>query len=501
MPGPPGSCGYSAAAMTPTPEARGRRWPAWVLALLTATVATGVVLQLDAVNGPEEWQWAYREPGLAAVPALVALAAMAAAVGVAASVRRLAAPLLGGLAVVASVAVVAAQPGGLERVVGSVVSRHSFSYLYDAAVAPPTGELLRDYPRHARRLSLHSRTHPPGPLLLVRAVDALAAAVAGDDPAGEPSGLAAAGRRALEEEAERARARRRPSPERMPHPWTPAALAFLLLACSGLTAWPLHALARRWDPAPEAAGLAAVLWLLVPARTLFTPSLDQALTLPLALALLLAHRGGEGGRGGIAVAALAGLLAAACCLTTFGYLAAVPLVAFAGLAAVPAAAWRSRLPALAALGAGFATPFAVLAGYGLDVAATFRGGLATHRAMAVVSRDYATWLLWNPWDFALLLGPAVALLALTAAAVARGAALRRTTLAWWSLLAVLWLAGSVRGEVGRIWLMFMPLACLSAAGAAPWLPPRPLRSLPGLAVLAAQAALLFALAANLVFVS
>ncbi len=34
---------------------------------------------------------------------------------------------------------------------------------------------------------------------------------------------------------------------------------------------------------------------------------------------------------------------------------------------------------------------------------------------------------------------------------------------FWGLLLVLWISGSVRGEVGRIWLLFMPFACLFAA--------------------------------------
>ncbi len=37
---------------------------------------------------------------------------------------------------------------------------------------------------------------------------------------------------------------------------------------------------------------------------------------------------------------------------------------------------------------------------------------------------------------------------------------------WWGLLALLLLSGGVRGEVGRIWLIWMPFACLFAAPAA-----------------------------------
>ena len=62
-----------------------------------------------------------------------------------------------------------------------------------------------------------------------------------------------------------------------------------------------------------------------------------------------------------------------------------------------------------------------------------------------------------------------------------------------------WLSGGVRGEVGRIWLLFMPFACLFAAAA----PARPGAPRPGWpATLAGlEAGLAFALAASMVFVA
>ncbi|MGH9362106.1 MAG: hypothetical protein ACRD2T_09325, partial [Thermoanaerobaculia bacterium] len=105
-------------------------------------------------------------------------------------------------------------------------------------------------------------------------------------------------------------------------------------------------------------------------------------------------------------------------------------------------------------------------------------------------RGYLTWLLGNPYDFALLLGPAVALPALGALALPR---LRPTAAVFWGTLVLLLLAGSVRGEVGRIWLPFMPWACLLAAAAC--------RDDRGrLVVPPLQAFLTFALAASMVFI-
>ena len=128
--------------------------------------------------------------------------------------------------------------------------------------------------------------------------------------------------------------------------------------------------------------------------------------------------------------------------------------------------------------------------------------MVQHRAIAVASRSYSTWLLWNPYDLLLLLGPAVLVLAAAALRPPAGdgrPAFRALAWGWWALFAVLLLSGSVRGEVGRIWLFLMPFACVLAAGAAieRW-PPRchldhPAAPGPG-------GALVLTLAANLVFV-
>jgi hypothetical protein len=89
------------------------------------------------------------------------------------------------------------------------------------------------------------------------------------------------------------------------------------------------------------------------------------------------------------------------------------------------------------------------------------------------------------------------------------------------LLALVLLSGGVRGEAGRIWLPWMPFACLFAAAAvsaggprragrslsaAEPEPPEPARQAggwgPGLALLlATEAALTLALAARMLFVS
>jgi hypothetical protein len=480
-----------------------RRWLAPALSAITLALAAAVWARAPFANGPAEWQWAWASGGLAAGPALAAAVLALAIAGLAAGPSagsRGTVPLLAVLGFLFSLALVESQPGGFGRVTGSLASRHSFGYVWDAGLAPPTRELLARWPESTARLDQHSRTHPPGALLAIRGLDFLGRRL----PVPEAgAGLRAEAARSLEREVQRARARRRPVPERLPAAGTVALLALLLPALSALTAWPLARLGRAWGLSPEACVFAAALWALVPARSLFTPSLDQALPLLLVGAAALAARGGW------ARAAGAGVLAGAACAVTYGYLAALPLALLPGVVA------RSEEPGrrfglrvewgkLLAMAAGFLLPWAALAAFGFHPLAALFRSLAEHREIAVLTRDYATWLRWNPYDFALLLGPAALGLALAGipairAAVREGGTRPRMAAAgavFWALLAFLWVSGSVRGEVGRIWLFFMPFAALLAAWAAErWSGPNG-RAL----ALLAQAALVVALAARMVFV-
>jgi len=204
---------------------------------------------------------------------------------------------------------------------------------------------------------------------------------------------------------------------------------------------------------------------------------------------------------------------------------------------------------------GFTLPYlALAAAAGHDPWHAMRAALEIHERIAVAPRSYATWLLWNPYDFALLTSPgvvAIAALALFRAAWTDGekdppaspasgtrrvsilgmlrngrpAALRQAgwwaAWTWWGLLALMLLSGGVRGEAGRIWLPWMPFACLFAAAAVPVggpgragrplataaaEPPEPARQAggwgPGLALLlVTEAVLTLALAARMLFVS
>jgi len=475
-----------------------------LLAIVTLGALVAVVLQMPSANGPAEWQWPYHPAGLHGLGLLVAAALMVVGTWWAAQDRardaRWALPLLIALGWVLTLDVARAETGGFRGVMEALASRHIFGFVFDEGLAPDTRDLLADYPKATADLNQHTRTHPPGALLLVRGLDQIGRRLPVPQPGSTSlSGLAA---ECLDREVQRAAVRHRPVPHPPPAAWTLVLLALVLPGLSALAAWPLHRLALHLGLPASPALLAAALWILVPARSLFTPSLDQALPFLLLTAAALAA--GPGRWRPVA----AGVVLSFSFFMTYGYLAPAVLV---GLLVViqPLGTgemtdcrqiWRQAAVRAVLLAAGALLPWIVLAVCtGYNPLAAFKDAMVQHRMIAVESRSYATWLLWNPYDFFLLLGPAVAGLA-AAALVPRGMrtpAFRALIWGWWALLALLLVSGTVRGEVGRIWLMLMPFACVLAAGAAaerwdrrsPW----------ALIVLLLQAALLLALAANMTF--
>src|SRR6202521_501852 len=157
-----------------------RRFFLLLLAVANAALALAAWTRKPWANGPAEWRWQYVPAGgldfggPAALALLGALAGLA-GLGVLWGNGRLAAwrgapPLAVACGAAFTFALVAVQPGGFARVTAALVSRNSFGYVWDAALAPSTGALLADYPAASAGLNQHSLTHPPGPLLAVRAL-------------------------------------------------------------------------------------------------------------------------------------------------------------------------------------------------------------------------------------------------------------------------------------------------------------------------------------------
>jgi len=99
-----------------------------------------------------------------------------------------------------------------------------------------------------------------------------------------------------------------------------------------------------------------------------------------------------------------------------------------------------------------------------------RVGLQQHYELVTSLRRYDWWMAYNLVDFLLFAGPAVVF----GLAWRIGIALRngrkhlgsesRLALLLGLLLLVIHVAGSTRGEVGRLWLVFMPLAAILSGG-------------------------------------
>jgi len=340
---------------------------------------------------------------------------------------------------------------------------------------------------------MHTRTHPPGPLLAVRLLDGLVPAVSP-----RSTGWVETAREALEEEVQKVRVRRRPVPAHLPSPATVVVLALLLPAASALAAVPLFLVGRDEGLGDVGALAAAALWSSVPARSLFTPSLDQAIPVLLLLAIWLA------GRRRLLGPLVGGMLWGITTLLSYGLLAAAPLLLWPTFR--PGAGFdrggatlRGALTRVSALSGGFAAIWLGLVLLGFAPWTSFVAAMGEHRAMVASGRSYATWLVFNPWDFLLFVGVPVILLAVWdfgegVAGSLRGAvgSERGLALLWWLVLLALLASGTVRGEAGRIWLFLMPFACLFAA--------RELsRRRPAMttATLALQCLVLLSLAANL----
>jgi hypothetical protein len=270
------------------------------------------------------------------------------------------------------------------------------------------------------------------------------------------------------------------------------AAAWLLVAIGALCLVPLVSIVGgRSDPAAVAATV--LLAGCLPGYLLFTPQTDHlVLLLSLTAAALLVEAMRFASRWWAAAFAFgAGLAAGAGVLFSLTTLAALlgwglafaGMVAFAVRRNVPMPTPRKAVLSTLAGVAGLAVVPAAAAAAGLDWPAVVRECLAgAHRVQVLVhGRDFATWVRWNLWDFALFLGPPLALVALARAGEEVAAFRARTptspeipfAAALLAAVIVLDLSGTILGETGRIWMFLMPLG---VAAAASHLASRPLTS-------------------------
>lgn len=263
-------------------------------------------------------------------------------------------------------------------------------------------------------------------------------------------------------------------------PQVAAALAFwsiLPLFAAALAVIPAYGLARQLLQG-RAARLAVAVTATLPALTLFAPKSVQLyafLVLTLGWILQSAISKGSNAR-----FFLAGFVLSLMTYLSLGNAALyAPLVLLAVLQERPilnysankASRWRSVLEQMAvfSLGAGSLWLASWLM-WGVPPWEIARTGLQQHYLLATSQRRYEWWVIWNLLDLLLFAGWPMMLgfagsivLAIKFWGKER---YRPTTVLALSLLALIFfldLSGSARGEVGRIWLFYIPLIAFPSA--------------------------------------
>jgi hypothetical protein len=413
------------------------------LVLLAALVAVGTLawglsveaggVQLGTPNPPFNYRWLPRtELGWALAAGLLLAATVAGAPALLTRPRRplAVAAALAVLALLVRLAVAAARHGteGWYRVFDGELSFEAANEYLPALPAARLGLgfLLDRFAELVPALPVHAAGHPPGVLLVLAAL--------GID---SPEGMAA-----------------------------------LCIGAGALAAPLTYALGRALLADERAARVAGLLAVLSPSLVIHGAVSADALfaTLgALAAALLVARRP--------ALRALGALAVAVASLFSWALLA---VAAFAALAVWAREGLRAAVVLSAACGAallGFHGLLALLVGW--DPIGALRETEAVYRIGIAAVRPYWFWVLGSPVAAFVALGLPIAGYALRALWMRRPAALALA-----AVVLVASVAGFTKAEVERIWLPFVPLACVAAASV---LPPRRLVWVAGLLALQALA--------------
>ncbi len=446
-----------------------------VAVALTALVGAGVCSGV-LPNGAPEWFWRWRAGGAlpwgaAASVALLVGPLMALLVGdrlrAAEEPRRQnCAVLLAGLVVLGLVLTVSVglQDPLYPATAGlTVLSDLAIGYYTVAARLPSVGQAFAEHVSRAGNPAVPDRvrTHPPGPVLLMRALREMGLAF--------PKSLDY-----LEKYLERTYGADGETLARLARMGTAQTLSpldaliavplgMLLTALSALIVLPAYGLGAVLGD--RRLGLvAAVLAVTVPSLLCFAPGID-GIGAVLGLTALYLWAAALW-RGDWWLYLLAGLGAAVTLLWSFGYaVLIVPAVALA----LPRGEWRPvRLAqGLVFATAGLAVIYGVLdAGLGYSLPAAMSASLAAQKEIMVREhRPYLSWLWLNPYSWAVFAGPGLLLMAIASWFVKglRTGGLERLAQGVAVTLVLLTLAGTTRGEVERIWVFLMPIAALPAA--------------------------------------
>ncbi|VAW43552.1 hypothetical protein MNBD_CHLOROFLEXI01-372, partial [hydrothermal vent metagenome] len=346
-------------------------------------------------------------------------------------------------------------------------------YFWTAANVSNINSTLQNYPAEMTRFeSDHARTHPPGLILanwltlkLLQKSPDLAQQIAQtvypsrctdiwllDQPPATAAGLGI---------------------------W-----AFLPLILGATAVFPAYWLAKNLSRNAAAAKLAALV-AVIPALLIFAPLPDPFFATLTLLIVAAFHHGWQWQKKGWLFTA--GLLLSFATFLSLGNAALLILIGSYTLMML----WQKRPFANEKLFVGktvsLLLPFGIglisiwllyWLGWGVAPWEVVQVGLNEHAALVVTQRSYGTWLIFNLLDLAIFTG-FLAVLAFAAAVLMAVRAFRHRSLSEaqvWALstavlIIILTLSGSTRGEVGRIWLFFMPLMLVSGGiWLAEWLP-------------------------------
>ncbi|MBN1877393.1 MAG: glycosyltransferase family 39 protein [Anaerolineae bacterium] len=236
---------------------------------------------------------------------------------------------------------------------------------------------------------------------------------------------------------------------------------------SGLTILPLYAWGKRLRDA-RTGWRAALLFSFIPALSLFTMRWDSAYPFFAVLAFAWLHRGLDTGKARWWF--LAGLVISIASFCSFGNATFAPAVAlYAALYSwqkspgTVAKVWKSWL----ALILGGYTVWGIYHGLtGISVWDIFATTLETHLNLG---RTYWPWIFYNLYDLVAFAGVPIGFLFMVQSARAWLNVPRRRqhtyelpALTISGVVLVLNFSGVVRGEVGRMWLPWMPIVALAA---------------------------------------
>ncbi len=236
-----------------------------------------------------------------------------------------------------------------------------------------------------------------------------------------------------------------------------------------LTVFPMFAWLRS-AAGTETAKVAIAWWPLVPSLAMFLGTLNSPYPLVATLIVWWLWSGLQAqsswrGRG---LLVLAGAVTAVAILFSFSF---VPLLLFAALLAW-VAGWRREgeawsLAVKRPFHTGFFFALGLLLVFGLYTIALGHSPLDIWRSTTAyhfdLERPYFPWLWLHSWDFVIFFGlPAFSLFLLSLSDRRRGAGFQ-LSLSLALCLFIVVLSGTARGETGRIWSLFMPVALVGTA--------------------------------------